>query len=50
MSVVPARNEADSSRRRCRRCWGRISGRARPDGWAGKVWAMSQGLAAVSAP
>jgi hopene-associated glycosyltransferase HpnB len=24
-----------------------ISGRPRPDGWAGKVWAMSQGLAAA---
>ena len=26
-----------------------VSGRPRPDGWAGKVWAMSQGLAAVRA-
>jgi hopene-associated glycosyltransferase HpnB len=25
-----------------------ISGRPRPDGWAGKVWAMSQGLAAAT--
>jgi hopene-associated glycosyltransferase HpnB len=25
-----------------------VSGRPRPDGWAGKVWAMSQGLAAVT--
>ena len=24
-----------------------VSGRPRPDGWAGKVWAMSQGLAAA---
>ncbi len=24
-----------------------VSGRTRPDGWAGKVWAMSQGLAAA---
>src|SRR3984885_6381691 len=27
-----------------------VSGRARPDGWAGKVWAMSQGLAASVDP
>jgi hopene-associated glycosyltransferase HpnB len=26
-----------------------VSGRPRPDGWAGKVWAMSQGLAAARA-
>jgi hopene-associated glycosyltransferase HpnB len=26
-----------------------VSGRPRPDGWAGKVWAMSQGLAATRA-
>jgi hopene-associated glycosyltransferase HpnB len=26
-----------------------VSGRPRPDGWAGKVWAMSQGLAAAVA-
>jgi hopene-associated glycosyltransferase HpnB len=25
-----------------------VSGRPRPDGWAGKVWAMSQGLAAAT--
>ncbi len=25
-----------------------VSGRPRPDGWAGKVWAMSQGLAAAA--
>lgn len=25
-----------------------LSGKPRPDGWAGKVWAMSQGLAAAS--
>jgi hopene-associated glycosyltransferase HpnB len=27
-----------------------VPGRPRPDGWAGKVWAMSQGLAAVAGP
>lgn len=27
-----------------------LPGRPRPDGWAGKVWAMSQGLAAASGP
>jgi len=27
-----------------------VSGRPRPDGWAGKVWAMSQGLAAAVDP
>ena len=26
-----------------------VQGRPRPDGWAGKVWAMAQGLAAVTA-
>ena len=26
-----------------------VTGRPRPDGWAGKVWAMAQGLAAVTA-
>jgi len=27
-----------------------VNGRPRPDGWAGKVWAMNQGLAAATAP
>ena len=27
-----------------------VAGRPRPDGWAGKVWAMAQGLAAATTP
>jgi hopene-associated glycosyltransferase HpnB len=27
-----------------------VQGQPRPDGWAGKVWAMAQGLAAVNGP
>jgi hopene-associated glycosyltransferase HpnB len=27
-----------------------VQGQPRPDGWAGKVWAMAQGLAAVTGP